>query len=100
MSESCESSLTKSTNYQNHVSEHCCQIIDKKSACEKKEKCTSLDFFAVCSDLSMHESVVSAKEKIGVDTSPKTGAQATELRTPLAKKKGGLVSRRTGEGYL
>jgi len=59
----------------------------------KKEKCTSLDFFAVCSDLSMHESVVSGKEKIGVDTSPKTGAQATELRTPLAKK------RRTEEGY-
>jgi len=56
----------------------------------------------------MHESVVSGKEKIGVDTSPKTGAQATELRTPLAKKRRPcvkedwrriLVKRRTEEGY-
>jgi len=43
---------------------------------------------AVCSDLSIHESVVSAKgKKLELTPLPKEGDQAKQLHTPLAKKR-------------
>jgi len=73
---------------QNRATGRSCQGIDKKSACEKNELLLTS---AVCSDLSMHESVVSAREK-----------QEPTLHNSILhsqKKGGGRVSKRTEEGY-